>query len=133
MLLQMGSAAKIESTECRGRVAAAHTGPGVLAYLLDRNKLAGRPVSFWRPQESIEKLLAEGRHKAPLKYIESIKLEEFTLGLVPPRFHSCHARYDPVRENILGSSLRDDKQMMVIVTIKRCWSSCARDPPDLQM
>lgn len=43
------------------------------------------------PQESIEKLLFEGRNKAPLKYIESIKLEEFTLGLVPPRFHSCHA------------------------------------------
>lgn len=31
-------------------------------------------------QESIGKLLAEGRHKAPLKYIESITLEEFTLG-----------------------------------------------------
>jgi hypothetical protein len=42
-------------------------------------------------QESIEKLLMEGRNKAPLKYIESITLEEFTLGLVPPRFHSCHA------------------------------------------
>lgn len=46
--------------------------------------------SGW-PQESIEKLLFEGHNKAPLKYIESIKLEEFTLGLVPPRFHSCHA------------------------------------------
>lgn len=52
---------------------------------------------FPNPQESIEKLLAEGRHKAPLRYIESIKLEEFTLGLVPPRFHSCHARYNPTK------------------------------------
>jgi hypothetical protein len=50
-------------------------------------------ASIWSMvlQESIEKLLFEGRNKAPLKYIESIKLEEFTLGLVPPRFHSCHA------------------------------------------
>ena len=53
--------------------------------------LAVRDILRLVSQESIEKLLLEGRNKAPLKYIESITLEEFTLGLVPPRFHSCHA------------------------------------------
>jgi hypothetical protein len=45
----------------------------------------------------LERILTEGRAKAPLKYVESIDLEEFTLGLVPPRFHVCHARFNPAK------------------------------------
>ena len=57
-------------------------------------------MTVFRPphaQEAIAKLLLEGRDKAPLKYIEDIELEEFTLGLVPPRFHSAHARYNAAK------------------------------------
>ena len=48
-------------------------------------------------QETITKILKTSGEKAPLKYVESIEVEEFTMGMVPPRFHFCHARYNPTR------------------------------------
>ena len=45
----------------------------------------------------IEKLLLEGRNKAPFKFIEAIELEEFTLGLAPPRFHRATVRYNAAK------------------------------------
>lgn len=48
-------------------------------------------------QETISKILKSSGEKAPLKYVEQIDVEEFTMGLVPPRFHFCHARYNPTR------------------------------------
>jgi len=41
--------------------------------------------------------LKSSGEKAPLKYVEQIDVEEFTMGMVPPRFHFCHARYNPTR------------------------------------
>jgi len=48
-------------------------------------------------QETISKILKTSGEKAPLKYVEQIDVEEFTMGMVPPRFHFCHARYNPTR------------------------------------
>ncbi|KAL3130535.1 hypothetical protein ABBQ38_008347 [Trebouxia sp. C0009 RCD-2024] len=48
-------------------------------------------------RETITKILKTSGEKAPLKYVESIKIEEFTMGMQPPRFHFCHARYNPTR------------------------------------
>lgn len=48
-------------------------------------------------QETITKILKTSGEKAPLKYVESIEIEEFTMGMQPPRFHFCHARYNPTR------------------------------------
>lgn len=45
----------------------------------------------------ISKILKTSGEKAPLKYVEQIEVEEFTMGMVPPRFHFCHARYNPTR------------------------------------
>ena len=50
-----------------------------------------------RVQETIDKILKTKGEKAPLKYVEHIEVEEFTMGMVPPRFHFCHARYNPTR------------------------------------
>ena len=48
-------------------------------------------------QETISKILKSSGEKAPLKYVEQIDVEAFTMGMVPPRFHFCHARYNPTR------------------------------------
>ena len=55
--------------------------------------------SIWNTatQEVIDKILKTKGEKAPLKYVEHIEVEEFTMGMVPPRFHFCHARYNPTR------------------------------------
>ncbi|KAK9808686.1 hypothetical protein WJX72_001889 [[Myrmecia] bisecta] len=48
-------------------------------------------------KDVIAKVLKENQDKRPLKYVEGIAVEEFTLGLVPPRFHYCHARFSPAK------------------------------------
>ena len=54
-----------------------------------------RPASLL--QDVISKILKSQGEKIPLSYVEAIEVEELTLGMVPPRFHFCHARYNPTK------------------------------------
>lgn len=48
-------------------------------------------------------VLVKNGTRPPWKFIESIAIEEFTLGLVPPQFQFCYARYDPVKSMLTFS------------------------------
>lgn len=63
------------------------------------DKILGHAVlnCHYSVQEVIDKILKTKGEKAPLKYVEHIEVEEFTMGMVPPRFHFCNARYNPTR------------------------------------
>ncbi len=76
------------------RTASWHSG---IAYFGIFSTAERHPHNIKTWQEAIAKLLLEGRNKAPLKFIEAIELEEFTLGLAPPRFHRANVRYNAAK------------------------------------
>ena len=79
-------------------------------------------------QETIMKILKTSGEKAPLKYVESIEIEEFTMGMQPPRFHFCHARYNPTRNYLqleADMGFRSSGfQLVVSQTIKHACTCC---------
>lgn len=78
-------------------------------------------------QETITKILKTSGDKAPLKYVESIEVEEFTMGMVPPRFHFCHARYNPTRNYLqleADMGFRSSGFQLVVSSSAVCSAEC---------
>ena len=78
-------------------------------------------------QETITKILKTSGDKAPLKYVESIEVEEFTMGMVPPRFHFCHARYNPTRNYLqleADMGFRSSGFQLVVRWTAICLAAC---------